>query len=456
MIRRRAWIPLLAGALLLGWMMWPARRPNVLLITIDALRPDFLSCYGGTHAATPHLDALADHGVLFTQAVCDVPWTRASVASLMTGRYASAHRVRSPFHRLAESSATLAEAFRRAGYRTAAIVGSFDLDHIFRLDQGFDSYDDRFDEPVIVTTAERPLHMPSIFYGEVDQDRRVRRLKLQSNAMRGDAEVSDAAIGWLRRAGARPFLLWVHYFGARERFPLGADGAQLQKLYEPAVQRVDGEVGRLLDAVAELGLEQHTLVVLHADHGQNLFERSGFGHGGDLYEPSLHVPLLMRWPRGLPSGHRVESLVRLVDVFPTLAELAGLDVPNALDGRGLARLIRGRDGGGPVDSYCETFMTATVMGSLSMVRPDGEPAGFGIVRRGIRTEAWKYIRSEPSPLIDVPAPQPVPADAQQAYASEELYDLRRDPQERTNVITKEAATAAALRTRLEQHVESSH
>jgi arylsulfatase A-like enzyme len=451
MPRHRArWISLLAGVVLFAWLVWPAQRPSVLLITVDAVRPDFLSCYGGTHGATPRVDALADRGVVFTQAVCDVPWTRASLASLMTGRYATTHRVRSPFHRLAQDSATLAEVFRRAGYRTAAIVASFDLDHIFQLDQGFETYDDRFDEPVVVSTTERPLHMPSIFYGDVDQDRSVRRLKLQSNAMRGDAEVSDAAIGWLRRAGARPFLLWVHYFGARERWPLDAEASQVMQQYAPAVQRVDREVGRLLDALGELGLEQNTLVVLHGDHGQNLFERGGFGHGWDLYEPSLRVPLLMRWPQGLPAGRQVGALVRLVDVFPTVAELAGLDISNVLDGRSLVSLIRGDDARGAVESYCETFLTATVMGSQTMARPGGESAGFGLVRRGIRSERWMYIRSEPSPLIDVTVPQLPPADARQAYTSEELYDLTRDPQERNNVIGQESATAAAFRARLEQ------
>jgi arylsulfatase A-like enzyme len=451
------WGAVLAAAAVLIWMLAPRAQPNVLLITVDALRPDFLSCYGGTHGVTAHLDALAERGVLFTQAVCDVPWTRGSLASLMTGRYATTHRVRSPFHRLAQDSATLAEVFRRAGYRTAAIVASFDLDHIFQLDQGFDTYDDRFDEPVVVTTTERPLNMPSIFYGDVDQDRGVRRLKLQSNAMRGDAEVSDAAIGWLRRAGARPFLLWVHYFGARERWTLDSEAPQVMRQYAPAVQRVDREVGRLLEALGELGLEQNTLVVLHGDHGQNLFERGGFGHGWDLYEPSLRVPLLMRWPQGLPAGRHVGALVRLVDVFPTVTELAGVDIANVLDGRSLVSLIRGADrdtaARGAVESYGETFLTATVMGSQMMPRPGGEPSGVGLVRRGIRSEQWMYICSEPSPLIDVTVPQPLPADARQAYTREELYDLTRDPQERNNVIAQEPATAAAFRMRLEQQRE---
>src|SRR5262249_56535894 len=108
--------------------------------------------------------------------------------------------------------------------------------------------------------------------------------------------------------------------------------------YKPSIQRVDAQVGRLLGALADAGVERNTLVIIHADHGQNLLDHGTFGHGQDLYDASLRVPLVMRWPGHLPAGQRVDGLVRLVDVYPTVAELAGLGVPAVLDGRSLVGL----------------------------------------------------------------------------------------------------------------------
>lgn len=442
--RRRAWIALAAGVgVVLTYLLWPARRPSVLLITIDSLRPDFLSCYGSARYATPRIDALAAAGVLFAQAICDVPWTRASMASVMTGRYATAHRVRSLYERLSAGNLTMAETFRKAGYLTGAIVSTFQLDHVFQLDQGFDTYDDRFDAALLPSTT-RPLHMASIFYGDLRDDRAFRRGKLLNDSLRGDALSSDAAIGWLRRVGERRFFLWVHYSGP--------DPSEKVAKHPRSALPTDNDIGRLLQALADLGLDQDTLVVLHADHAQSMLAHSRYGQGTDLYESSLHVPLLMRWPRGLPAGRRVNALVRLVDVFPTVADLAGLPAPAPVDGHSIASLARGTDERGANEVYCETFLSAAAAASRETTGPDGSPLRFGFVRRGIRSERWKYIRNEPSSLIDVPSPADVPEEVRRALMSEELYDLMHDPEERQNVIDREAATAAELRTRLEGYM----
>jgi arylsulfatase A-like enzyme len=430
---------------------WPARRPNVLIITVDALRPDYLSCYGGAAVATPHIDALASGGVLFAQAVCDVPWTRASMASVMTGRYATQHQVRTVYERLGSERPTMAEAFQKAGYRTGAVVSEFQLDHIFQLDRGFDTYDDRFDA-AMMASAPRPLHVASIFYGQLDQDRAFRRHKLHNDSRREDALTSDAAIGWLRHAGAQPFFLWVHYFGTHELLRVHADPEAVMAQYPRDAARVDSEVGRLLRALAAFGFDQNTLVVLHADHGQDLLEHGGVGHGNDLYESSLRVPLIMRWPRGLPAGRRVDALVRLVDIFPSVAELAGVPIPADLAGRSLVGLARGTDARGADEAYCETFLPATAAASQKTTDPDGHQLRFGFVRRGIRSERWMYIRSEPGRLVDIVSPDAVPLALQRAGTREELYDLTRDPAERHNLIGSEGAVAAELRARLERHV----
>jgi arylsulfatase A-like enzyme len=424
------------------------QQPNVLVITVDSLRPDFLSCYAAGHEPTPHFDALAASGVLFAQAVCDVPWTRASMTSVMTGRYASAHRVRSPFDRVAEPSPTLAQAFRMAGYRTGAVVSEFDLDPVFQLNQGFDAYDAHFEAPEVISGEQR-VHWPSIFYGDFNYDRQLRRRKLQIDAMRGDAHTSDAAIGWLRRTDARPFFLWVHYFGPHERWHPDGTITEMIGAYQPSVLRSDAEVGRLLDTLHALRLDRNTIVVLHADHGQALMERGGFGHGADLYEEGLRVPLIMRWPEHLPAGKRVDGLVTLVDVFPTLAELAGVPVPAQLDGRSLVALLRGLPATKTRTVYCETYLPALAVVSTTS-GPAGKGMRFGYVRRAIRGERWKLIRNDPTALIDAPPGPPLPEELQRSLTSEELYDVEHDPLERNNLVAAEPAVAAELRSRLSQ------
>jgi arylsulfatase A-like enzyme len=450
--RRRVLVGLVAMAMALAGTLWVGlgnRGPSVLLITVDSLRPDYLSCYGGTHGTTPQIDALAGQGVRFTEAVCDVPWTRASMASTMTGRYAARHHLRTPYQRLADDQPTMAEAFRRAGYLTGAVVSTFDLDHIFELDRGFETYDDYCDAPIVQVSRARPLHLASIFVGDPNQERGLRRAKLRGRSRRDDQRTTDTAVGWLRRVGARRFFLWVHYFGAHERWPIGADLPLVIEQYVPAVATADVQVGRLLRSLDELGLADNTLVVLHGDHGQSLLDRGGFGHGHNLYEPNLRVPLIMRWPGHLPAGRPVGGLARLVDVFPTVNELAGVTPPRAIDGQSLVESIR--KGQGPTDaqSYCETFLSATIPASEVVAGPDGQPVRLGFVRRGIRDARWKYLRNEPTPLLD--APEPLPDSLRRTLASEELYDLQEDAGEQHNVIEEHATLAADLRARVDRY-----
>ena len=430
-------------------------RPNVVLITVESMRPDYLSCYGGRQAPTPHIDALAHTGVLFAHAFSDVPWTRGAMASVLTGRYATQHGVRTPYALLPAGEVTVAEEFRAAGYRTAAVVSLFDLDHVFQFDQGFVDYDDRFTAP-LSGTEDRLLHLASRFYGNTAEDRKFRRDKLRADAIRGDAEATDAALAWLRRAPRRPFLLWVHYFAGHERSAGGVDVARQVERYQPAVTHVDAEIGRLTDGLAALGLDANTVIVLHADQSRGLLDPGGAGRGGDLYDVSIHVPLIIRWPGHLPAGRSVESLVRLVDIFPTLAELAGVAVPPGLDGQSLVGLV---DGGAPPlprELYGETYR-ATVVGMGGQVISDaaGNVHHVGFVKRAVRTGRWKLIRNEPAKMIDAGGPDPLPESFRAALFSEELYDLLHDPAEQTNVIGQNPAVADDLRRRLDRYAQRS-
>jgi arylsulfatase A-like enzyme len=427
-------------------------RPNILLITAESVRPDFLSCYSSAHRPTPHIDALADSGVLFTQAVCDAPWTRASMTSVMTGQHPPTHGLHSPYQRVPDNVTTMAEVFRAAGYQTGAVVGAFDLDQIFEIDHGFEKYDDRFHTPQIAFT-KRPLHVASVFYGDPPDDRTFRRRKLRNDSVRGDQETTEAAIGQLHRLRSAPFLLWVHYAGTRQRWLSATPLGVMMLLYQPSVSQLDEEVGRLLQELTTLGLERNTVVVFHADEGLRLVEHPYFGKGETLYEADLRVPLLMRWPNGLPAGRRVQALVRLIDLFPTLTELARLRTPAALEGRSLLPLIRGTQGAVADHAYCETFLSATIEAGQLVKDAEGKQLLLGFVRRGIRTERWKYLRNEPLKLIDLPSPE-IPQTLQESLRTEELYDLSGDPDELHNLVSAEPAVAAQLRTQLSHYLST--
>jgi arylsulfatase A-like enzyme len=449
-MRRWFTIALCALSVAAGLLWWRRDRPNVLIITVDSLRPDYLSCYGSTAVNTPYIDALAAAGIRFDQAVCDSPLTRPSSATLLTGRDSAAHRVRSPIDRLGVELPTLAESLHQAGYRTAAIVSIFDLDAIYRLDRGFAEYDDVFTSPVNGLETQ-VLHLASVFHGDAAKDRSFRHAKLQLDSMRRDKQTTDAALGFLQRAGSQPFFLWVHYFGARERWHDGADVRALAAEYPSLVQGVDVEVGRLLRGFTDLALHERTITVLHGDHGQSLLERDVFGHGFDLSEQAVRVPLIISWPGRLPHGRNVRSLASLADVFPTIAAIVGLSMPPG-DGHSLLPLIEGRaDAGRTV--YIETFLPATVQAAYTARGPAGGETHIGAIRRGARSERWKYVRSEPHALIDIGWTAIVDDELRRSETTEELYDLLNDPGETTNVVGREPAVARELRDWLDRHVK---
>jgi arylsulfatase A-like enzyme/Tfp pilus assembly protein PilF len=358
---------------------------NLLLVTLDTVRSDHLGCYGDAAAETPHLDALARQGVRFARASSPVPLTLPSHTTILTGLLPPHHGTRNNGTApLAAGIPTLATVLAGAGYRTAAFVAAFVLDHRFGLNRGFAVYDDEIERPADASwmlEAQRP----------------------------GD-QVVDRALGWLAAADSRPFFLWVHLYDAhapynppspyRERHP--------GRPYDGAIAFDDAQVGRLLAALASRGLDDRTVVAIAADHGESLGEHGELTHGLLLYEPVLSVPLLLRAP-GL-AARRVDTPVSLVDLAPSLAGLLRQPLPpppgGALDGRDLsATLLAGREPS-PSELYAETRYPEVF----------GWSPLFALRRREL-----KYIA----------APRP------------ELYDLHSDPHETRNLAAPASASATA-------------
>ena len=351
----RALVVLLAAGLACSQEMASSpSSPDVLLITVDTLRADRLGVYGFALGASPNIDRLAAGGVVFERAVAAASSTAPSHASIMTSRYTRGHSVGHENGRTQlEGLVTLAELFREAGYHTAAFVGNVVLRRRTGFDRGFEVYDDDLPTP--------EPGRPEIFERLAEQ-------------------TTERALAWLASARDAPVLLWVHYQDPhgpytppgrfRGSLPLvartgeeplpvleeliGRDGIpSYQALpglrlpsvyasrYAEEIAYADHFIGKLVEAF-EAGSERGAVTLLTADHGESLGEEGRyFLHGTSTTPDQAHVPLILRAPELDPGRHA--GIVHHVDLLPTLLELAGLGIPEHLDGVPLGPVLRGSD-----------------------------------------------------------------------------------------------------------------
>jgi arylsulfatase A-like enzyme/tetratricopeptide (TPR) repeat protein len=351
----------------------PRTDRNVLLVTIDTLRGDVLSCYGGA-AETPHLDALAAHGARFTFAHAHSVLTLPSHASILTGEYPYDHGLRdNAGYRLSPDTQTMATRLKRVGFSTGAFVGAFPLERRFGLNVGFDVYDDRVGQGG-----------PSGVFSEPER--------------RADAVVK-VAIEWIDRQTGRWFA-WVHVYDPHAPYapPAEWQARYGANPYAGEVAWTDSALGPLFD---RLGAQpRSTLVVVTGDHGESLGSHGELTHGVFAYEPTLRVPLIISdvepRQRKAPAGVTIDSSVRHIDVLPTVLSAVGVPADGSLPGSSLAGLISGqRDADRSV--YFEAMMTNLERGWAPL--------------RGVIVGREKYI--------DLPIP--------------ELYDLSEDPGETRNL-----------------------
>lgn len=378
---------LLLVAVACGPVSRTPNRWNLLLVSVDTLRADSISSYGARETRTPGIDRIAGGGVSFDDVTSSATTTLPAHASLLTATGPLTHGVHDNvgFY-LPGSAQTLASHLKAQGYDTAAFVGSFVLDRRFGLDKGFDVYDD---------------DMPG--GGSLAAERR------------GDA-VLARALDWLKsRSGNEPFFAFVHFYDPHAPYlpPEGfATGDDDRSRYRGEVAFVDSLVGKLLDWLAASHLDDKTVVVLTADHGESLGEHGELTHGYFLYQSTLRIPLLVRYP-GAPAGKRVKDLARILDVAPTILDVLGLPALPAAEGRSLLPVIESRpSGGSPASAYAETYVARLHY-------------GFGALQ-SLRRGTKKFVL----------APRP------------ELYDLAADPGETRNLVDEDPATARAMREEL--------
>jgi len=418
-------ICLIAGLVLFGFLEHRARArtldaetnqhavKRIILLTVDTLRTDALSCYGSETNRTPHIDRLAGESILFENALAPSPWTLPSFASMFTGLSVEAVQTPSPHSLLQDNYHTLAEHMAENGYLTAAVGYNAILTRT-NLSQGFALYDfypaKRFGTSLGARILEKAF--PARFRRE-----------------RNTGELTDLAVDLLDSVRDKSFFLWVHYFDphlpyapparwlpAGEPAPrigaafdrkldlqtghliLTSDEKQwVRRLYESEVRYVDENIGRLIDKLKALNIYEDSLIVFASDHGEEFWEHGGFEHGHTLYNELLRVPLIFKLPQSSNKG-RVRQPVAVQALLPTVLDLGRLPYePSSISARSLAPLLQ--DPEGTADDSDPVFASGVLFYDKK------EAVVFG---------RHKFIRS----LVQ---------------GKEELYDLGADPGETRSV-----------------------
>ena len=332
----------------------PRPQPNLVLVTVDTLRADHLSCYGHYRPSSPRIDRLAASGVVFERAISSAPWTLPSIASIHTGLYPREHGATGAQLPLRNELTTLAESLQDVGYDTTAVVTHTFVGRRYNFDQGFATFDDTL---------------------------------VQGHDAVTSPEVTRTAMKYLRRKAKEPFFLWVHYFDPHltyvrhpefrfahgppkqvpDRLRAGELGRAAEALgddtvpdpfslttvtavYDEEIAFTDESVGRLFRAIGNLPLRRPTIAALTSDHGDYFMERGRFGHGRDVYDELVHVPLIM-WgdiDREL-KGRRYSEAVEPASLAHTFARLAQVDT-NPFEGEDLLVLAAKGSSGRPVFS----------------------------------------------------------------------------------------------------------
>ncbi|MGH9630123.1 MAG: sulfatase family protein [Bryobacteraceae bacterium] len=294
----------------------PKSSPNVLLITVDTLRPANLSCYGYEWKTSPNIDKLASEGTRFERAYTVIPLTGPAHFSLFTSRYPQEHgAVRNGLDVASDRTlVNFPQVLRANGYRNAGFVSGWPLNgRLTSLDEWFEHYDED-----------------------------LTRTYQLVNSSRWAEDVTPPAMDWLKQNGKsdKPFFMWVHYFDPHSPYDFREHFADLQKNgsgtpapvadegmrerirnYDTEIAYMDWHMGKLFDTLDALGLKDSTLVVLIADHGESLGEHDYVGHGRQLYEDTIRIPLIVRWPGKVKAGKVITTPVSILDVAPTIVDL---------------------------------------------------------------------------------------------------------------------------------------
>jgi arylsulfatase A-like enzyme len=384
---------------------------NVLFILVDTLRAHRLGSYGYSRDTSPTFNYLAHTGLRFDRHLAQSSWTKSSMASLWTGLNPARSGILKFSHGFPQEATLVAEIFRDAGFRTTGIFRNGWVAPNFGFDQGFEVY---YRPPPTTPNTRLRQDNPHVTLEGSDED------------------VTDAALEFLRTNGRDRWFLYLHLMDVHQ-YVYDQDsavfGSDYSDIYDNAILHTDRLISRFLYKVGEMGLMEHTIVVLAADHGEAFRERGLEGHARHVYRETIEVPLIISLPFRLEPGITLRSDTRNVDVWPTLLDMLGLPPLPDTDGRSLMSEILSAGRG---------------------AAPSEAPPGIAHLDAG-----WARRGTTPQPRVAV-----LERDHRFIYEvgpsgaiREELFDRRSDPIELKNVIQDEPELASHMRTLAKEYLE---
>jgi arylsulfatase A-like enzyme len=371
--------------------------PNIILIIVDTLRADHLGSYGYGRNTTPNMDRLSSNSILFKNAISHAPWTEPSIGSILTSQYPSVLGIKQDPVVISNKFITLAELLKENGYKTKGIISGTYVSSKLGFDQGFDFYNEDH------AKEDENTHIVSPF-------------------------LVKKAVSFLEKNRDNKFFLFIHDFDPhynyiqhqkynyypdyngsfysnqdikelwkKAPYMKKNDISYIKALYDSEISFTDEFINRLLENLKGLGLYENTLIVLTADHGEEFLERGDYwiGHTKKLYKEQLHVPLMIKLPWS-NKGKVIEDYIGLIDLMPTIADLAGLRIPEAYeyDGKSIELDREKRLKNSPIIS--ETSRQAEM--------------------QSVTWKQWKFIHNLETGM-------------------KELYNLKKDPTELKNIIS---------------------
>ena len=377
----------------------PASKPNLVLITLDSTRADRMGFLGTKAALTPNLDRLARESILFEHAYAQAPGSVVSHATILSGAYPQTTGMSDIGGTLSSSLPYLPDLLKTQGYRTAAFVGSSDLDPWNGLAQGFDRGFQTYNagvRPPSVGTGASPVQAKRSLAASSGQR--------SSPAQRRPDQVITGAAAWLTHNAQAPFFLWIQI-----------DPHPAATSYDAGIAAADTAIGKLLAILRQQKLDATTAVIVAASQGESLGAHGEETHGIFLYDETIHIPLVVKLPEAHPAAKRVAAKVRLVDIAPTLLEIAAIPVPSQMQGQSLLRIAKTSSSGGSGDQPVYS-------------RSDLPQRGFG----WSPLESWRAGK-----YLYIRAPKP------------ELYDLTADPGAAHNLAQTSKATLDTMAAQLD-------
>jgi arylsulfatase A-like enzyme len=388
--------------------------PNIMLITIDTLRRDHLSCYDKSNVATPGVDFFAELGVKVENAYTHCTVTAPSHATLLSSTYPMFNGVReNGRYRIPDGIPLLQQHLQKKGYKTAAFISGFPLDSRFGFDRGFDAYDDDF------SSSDGTPRFWQGHYAESFERRA--------------EHTNQRALKWLRKNEENQFFIWIHYFDPHSSYrpPSPYKDQYPESLYAGEVAYVSAQIGELRNELEKLELLDDIFVMIASDHGESLGGREeylpgGMGHSKTLFEEEVRIPLIFYYPALLPAGHVVKETVVMIDVVPTLLDLLGIDPLPGSQGK----------------SYKEFFAKAPQ-------KQENESLAAEHSSAVLYAETFMPLRFEQSPLFALSSGRwkYILASDQ---SREMLFNLDDDPLEKNNLASMNTEVASELRIELDR------